>query len=85
MRSTLRRGCGFYSSTRLRRGPWHELTAATQTVGMVGIAVLILLIGLVLLLLGVFVKAVGFLLWLGVVLIVIAIIAALIRFIRRQV
>ncbi|KJL37115.1 hypothetical protein RR49_01228 [Microbacterium ginsengisoli] len=38
-----------------------------------------------LLLLGVFVKAVGFLLWLGVVLIVIAIIAALIRFIRRQV
>ncbi|MDQ1204532.1 hypothetical protein [Microbacterium sp. SORGH_AS_0862] len=51
---------------------------------MVGIAVLLVIIGIVLLLLGVFVEAVKFLLWVGLVILIIGIIAALMRFIRRQ-
>ncbi|GAA2582612.1 MULTISPECIES: hypothetical protein [Microbacterium] len=51
---------------------------------MVGIAVLLVIIGIVLLLLGVFVEAVKFLLWIGLVILIIGIIAALMRFIRRQ-
>ncbi len=42
------------------------------------------IIGIVLLLLGVFVEAVKFLLWIGLVILIIGIIAALMRFIRRQ-
>lgn len=53
--------------------------------GMVGIALLLIIVGIVLLLLGVFVSAVKFLLWVGIVILVIGIIAALMRFIRRQV
>ncbi|MDR6199343.1 putative membrane protein [Microbacterium sp. SORGH_AS428] len=51
---------------------------------MVGIAVLLVIVGIVLLLLGVFVEAVKFLLWIGLVILIIGIIAALMRFIRRQ-
>lgn len=51
---------------------------------MVGIAVLLVIVGIVLLLLGVFVEAVKFLLWIGLIILVIGIIAALMRFIRRQ-
>jgi hypothetical protein len=51
---------------------------------MVGIAVVLLIIGIVLALFGVFVEAVQFLLWIGVVIIVIAIIVGLLRYIRRQ-
>lgn len=51
---------------------------------MVGLAVILLIIGIVLLLFGVFIEAVQFLLWVGIVIIVIAIIAWLMRFIRRQ-
>jgi hypothetical protein len=51
---------------------------------MLGLAVILVIVGIVLLLLGVFVEAVKFLLWIGVVLIVLAVIAALFRFIRRQ-
>jgi hypothetical protein len=51
---------------------------------MVGIAVLLVIVGIVLLLLGVFVEAVKFLLWIGVIILVIGIIVALMRFIRRQ-
>jgi hypothetical protein len=51
---------------------------------MVGLAVILVIVGIVLLLLGVFVEAVKFLLWLGVALLLIGIIAALFRFIRRQ-
>lgn len=51
---------------------------------MTALAVILLIVGIVLLLLGVFVEAVKFLLWLGIVIIVIAIIAWLMRFIRRQ-
>ncbi|MFF2633972.1 hypothetical protein ACFVR6_13915 [Microbacterium sp. NPDC058021] len=51
---------------------------------MTGFAVILLIVGIVLLMLGLFVEAVKFLLWVGVFLIVIAIIAWLMRFIRRQ-
>jgi hypothetical protein len=51
---------------------------------MLGLAVILVIVGIALLLLGVFVEAVKFLLWIGVVLIVLAVIAALFRFIRRQ-
>lgn len=51
---------------------------------MTGLAVILLIVGIVLLMLGLFVEAVKFLLWVGVFLIVIAIIAWLMRFIRRQ-
>jgi len=51
---------------------------------MTGLAVTLLIVGIVLLLLGVFVEAVQFLLWLGIVIIVIAVIAWLLRFIRRD-
>lgn len=51
---------------------------------MIGLAVTLLVIGIVLLLLGVFVEAVQFLLWIGLVLLVLAVIAWLMRSIRRQ-
>ncbi|WP_200947453.1 hypothetical protein [Microbacterium sp. Root166] len=51
---------------------------------MTGLAVTLLIIGIVLLLLGVFVEAVQFLLWIGLVLLILAVIAWLMRFIRRQ-
>lgn len=51
---------------------------------MTALAVILLVIGIVLLLFGVFVEAAQFLLWIGLVIIVIAIIAWLLRFIRRQ-
>lgn len=51
---------------------------------MVGLAVTLFVIGLVLLFIGIFVSAAKFLLWVGLVIIIVAIIAALMRFIRRQ-
>lgn len=51
---------------------------------MPALAVLLIIVGIVLLLLGVFVQAVKFLLWLGIVILIIGIIAALMRYIRRQ-
>jgi hypothetical protein len=51
---------------------------------MVGIAIVLLVVGIVLLLLGVFVQAVQFLLWLGLVLILLAVIAWLMRVFRRN-
>ena len=51
---------------------------------MTGLAVTLLIVGIVLLLLGVLVEAVQFLLWIGLVIIVIAVIAWLMGFIRRQ-
>ncbi|MCX6501536.1 MAG: hypothetical protein NT132_03870 [Microbacterium sp.] len=51
---------------------------------MVALAVLLIIVGIVLLLLGVFVQAVKFLLWVGIIILVIGLIAALMRFIRRQ-
>lgn len=51
---------------------------------MFGLALLLLIVGIVLLLLGVFVEAVKFLLWIGIVLVIVGVIAGLMRFIRRQ-
>ncbi|MBZ4487980.1 hypothetical protein LQ938_12140 [Microbacterium sp. cx-55] len=51
---------------------------------MPALALILLIIGIVLLLLGVFVEAVKFLLWVGLVIVIIAIIAWLLRVIRRQ-
>jgi hypothetical protein len=51
---------------------------------MTALAVILLIVGIVLLLFGVFVEAVQFLLWIGLVIIIIAVIAWLMRFIRRQ-
>lgn len=48
------------------------------------IAIILLIVGVVLLLLGIFVEAAKFLLWIGIVIIVIAVIAWLIRYIRRS-
>lgn len=52
--------------------------------GMTGLAVILLIVGIVLLLLGLFIEAAKFLLWIGIVLVIIAVIAWLMRFIRRQ-
>ncbi|KAA9111063.1 DUF4175 domain-containing protein [Microbacterium rhizomatis] len=51
---------------------------------MPALAIVLLIIGIVLLAFGLFVEAVKFLLWLGIVIIVIAIIAWLMRYIRRS-
>ncbi len=51
---------------------------------MTALAVILLVVGIVLLLFGLFVEAAKFLLWIGLVIIVIAVIAWLMRFIRRQ-
>ncbi len=51
---------------------------------MAGLAVILLIVGIVLLLLGVFVEAVKFLLWVGAVILILAVIAWLMRVIRRQ-
>ena len=50
---------------------------------MTGLAVILLIIGVVLLLLGLFVEAAKFLLWVGIVIIVVAVIAWALRYIRR--
>ena len=52
---------------------------------MVALAGILLIVGIVLLLIGVFVEAAKFLLWIGIVIVIIAIIVGLMRFIRRQV
>lgn len=51
---------------------------------MPALLIVLIVVGIVCLLLGVFVEAVKFLLWLGIVILVIAVIAWLMRFIRRQ-
>lgn len=50
---------------------------------MIALAILLFVVGIVLLLLGVFVSAVKFLLWIGIALLIIGVIAALLRYIRR--
>jgi uncharacterized membrane protein len=61
-----------------------ERTVVGQDQSMTGLAVTLLIVGIVLLLLGVFIEAAQFLLWIGLVIIIIAVIAWLMRFIRRQ-
>jgi hypothetical protein len=72
--------------SRLERGvkPSKAGALTGESVYMAGLAVILLIVGIVLLLLGIFVEAVKFLLWIGVVILVLAVIAWLMRFIRRQ-
>ena len=51
---------------------------------MIGIAIAVFVIGIVLLFIGVFVEAAKFLLWIGLVIIILAVIAALVRYIRSR-
>jgi hypothetical protein len=51
---------------------------------MIALAILLVIVGIVLLILGIFVGAVKFLLWIGIALLIIGIIAWLFRVIRRQ-
>ena len=67
----------------LSRG-WPAVRHPFTMGSMTGLAVILLIVGIVLLLLGVFIEAAKFLLWIGLVIIVIAVIAWLMRFIRRQ-
>lgn len=50
---------------------------------MVGIVIVAIVVGIVLLLLGVFIEAAKFLLWVGLVILILAIIAGILRYIRR--
>ncbi|MFS0732397.1 hypothetical protein ABC304_10380 [Microbacterium sp. 1P10UB] len=50
---------------------------------MPALAIILLIVGVVLLFTGLFVEAVKFLLWIGIVILVIAIIMGLLRYIRR--
>lgn len=50
---------------------------------MVGLAITLLIVGIALLLVGAFVQAAQFLLWIGGVIIIVAIIAGLMRVIRK--
>ena len=50
---------------------------------MTSLAVILLIVGIVLLLLGLFVEAAQFLLWIGIIILVVAIIVGLMRYIRR--
>lgn len=51
---------------------------------MTGLAIILLIIGVVLLVFGILVATAKFLLWIGIVIIVVAIIAWLMRYIRRS-
>ena len=59
------------------------VAAVWQSGPMIGLAIGALVIGIVLLLIGVFVEAAKFLLWVGLVIVILAVIAAIIRYIRR--
>ncbi|MEU1971302.1 hypothetical protein ABZ477_06590 [Microbacterium sp. NPDC019599] len=50
---------------------------------MTALAVILLIVGIVLLLFGIFVEAAKFLLWIGIIILVVAIIIGLMRYIRR--
>jgi hypothetical protein len=51
---------------------------------MPALVIVLIVVGIVLLLLGLFVEAVKFLLWVGLVILIVAVIAWLMRFIKRQ-
>ena len=73
----------FRAGGRLSTHSTRGRDAATIGV-MTGLAVILLIVGIVLLLLGLFIEAAKFLLWIGIVIVIIAVIAWLMRFIRRQ-
>lgn len=52
---------------------------------MVALAVILLIVGLILLFLGIFVHVASWLLWIGIIVLIIAIIIGLFRFLRRNV
>ncbi|MCJ1707574.1 hypothetical protein [Microbacterium sp. VKM Ac-2923] len=52
---------------------------------MPALAIILVIVGLVLLFLGIFVEAVKFLLWIGVIVLIVGIVAAVLRFVRRKV
>ncbi|WP_022900021.1 hypothetical protein [Humibacter albus] len=52
---------------------------------MIGLAILLLIVGIVLLLLGIFIGAAKFLLWIGIIILIIAVIVGIIRLVRRSV
>jgi hypothetical protein len=56
-----------------------------QSDGMIGLAILLLIVGIVLLLLGIFIGAAKFLLWIGIIILIIAVIVGIIRLVRRSV
>ena len=51
---------------------------------MPALAILLIIVGLVFLFLGIFVEAVKFLLWIGIIILIVGVIAALLRFVRRN-
>ncbi|MGN7969194.1 hypothetical protein [Microbacterium sp. 22296] len=52
---------------------------------MPALAIVLVIVGLVLLLLGVFVEAVKFLLWIGLIILIVGAVMAVLRFVRRKV
>ncbi|MFJ4161065.1 hypothetical protein [Microbacterium testaceum] len=52
---------------------------------MPALAIILVIAGLVLLFFGLFVEAVKFLLWIGLIILIVGIIAAVLRFVRRKV
>lgn len=58
---------------------------ARQCEVMPALAIILVIVGLVLLFLGIFVEAVKFLLWIGVIVLIVGIVAAVLRFVRRKV
>ncbi|WP_345800290.1 hypothetical protein AAIB33_12530 [Microbacterium sp. AZCO] len=61
----------------------HDRPRQGQSRNMTALAVILLIVGVVLLLFGVFVSAAKFLLWIGIVILIVAIIIGLLRYIRR--
>ncbi|WP_295842388.1 hypothetical protein [uncultured Microbacterium sp.] len=51
---------------------------------MPALAIILVIVGLVLLFFGLFVEAVKFLLWIGLIILIVGIIAAVLRFVRRK-
>ncbi|MGN6126937.1 MAG: hypothetical protein ACTHON_10250 [Humibacter sp.] len=52
---------------------------------MIALAAVLLIVGIVLLLLGIFVNAANFLIWIGIIILIIAVVVGLIRLLRRSV
>ncbi|MBB3159095.1 membrane protein implicated in regulation of membrane protease activity [Microbacterium proteolyticum] len=52
---------------------------------MPALAIILVIVGLVLLFLGIFVEAVKFLLWIGLIILIVGAVMAVLRFVRRKV
>lgn len=63
--------------------PWAPITALVEN-RTTTLAIILLVVAIVLILLGVFVEAAKFLLWIGLVILIIAIIAWLMRVVKRN-